>query len=270
MTGASALYVGRVAHRRLRPREHRLAYRIFSVLIDLDELPGLVGRLRLFSHNRFNLFGLHDRDYLAGTGEPLRAQVERHLADAGIDLDGGAIRLLTMPRILGFGFNPLSIYFCHARGGAIVAILYEVHNTFGERHSYLIPVDDASGPIRQSCDKRFHVSPFVAMEMRYDFTILPPGSQLAIGITGSDRDGPVIVATQKAQRRSLTDGALARLFITHPLLTLKVVGGILWEAAKIWTKGIALHRRPPPPREPVSRICPPVQPDNREREAGCI
>jgi len=140
----STLYVGSVMHRRLRPRRHRLRYRVFWMLLDLDEIERLPRVLRLFSHNRFNAVSFHDADHGDGSATPLRAQVERHLAAAGIALGGGAIRLLCMPRILGYGFNPLSVYFCYQRSGLLAAILYEVHNTFGERHSYLIPT---GGPV---------------------------------------------------------------------------------------------------------------------------
>jgi DUF1365 family protein len=252
MTEASALYVGHVMHRRARPRAHRLRYRIFSLLLNLDEIDVLATRLRLFSHNRFNLFAFHDRDFARGTTEPLRAQVEHHLAAAGIDTGGGPIRLLAMPRILGFAFNPLSVYFCHDRDEELRAILYEVHNTFGERHSYLLPVDAGETAIRQGCAKAFHVSPFMAMEMRYAFRVTPPGDQVSIAITGSDAEGLIITAVHSAERRALTDGALARVFVTHPLLMLKVVGGILWEAAKLWAKGVPVHARPAPPSSPVT------------------
>ena len=252
MTDASALYVGHVMHRRVRPRAHRLRYRIFSLLLDLDEIDALAARLRLFSRNRFNLFAFHDRDFADGTAEPLRAHVERHLAAAGIDTDGGPIRLLAMPRILGFAFNPLSVYFCHGRDGALQAILYEVHNTFGERHSYLLPVDAGEAAIRQGCAKAFHVSPFMVMEMRYAFRVTPPGDHVSIAITGSDAEGPIITAIHSAERRPMTDAVLARVFVTHPLLTFKVVGGILWEAAKLWAKGVPLHARPASPSIPVT------------------
>lgn len=263
MTGASALYVGHVMHRRARPRVHRLRYRIFSLLLDLDEVDALNERLRLFLRNRLNLFAFHDRDHAAGTAEPLRAQIERHLATAGIDAKGGPIQLLTMPRILGFAFNPLSVYFCHDRGGRLRAILYEVNNTFGERHSYLLPVEGDGEAVRQSCDKGFHVSPFMAMDMRYAFKVTPPGERLTITITGSDAAGPVITAIHSAGRRALTDGALIRAFLTHPLLTLKVVGGILWEAAKLWAKGVPIHSHPAPPPHPIT-----IQ--TAQREVACI
>jgi DUF1365 family protein len=246
----SALYIGHVMHRRLRPRAHRLRYRIFSLLLDLDEIDDL--GLRLFSRGRFNLFAFHDRDYGDGSAMPLRSQVERHLATAGIAADGGAIRLLTMPRILGFAFNPLSVYFCHRRDGGLAATLYEVNNTFGERHSYLLPADAGDGPIRQSCAKAFHVSPFLAMDLDYTFRTAVPAQRLGIAITASDAAGPILSAVHSAGRRALTDAALVRAFITHPLLTIKVVGGILWEALKLWGKRIPVHRHPPPPSLPVT------------------
>ena len=252
MTRASALYVGEVMHRRARPRVHRLRYRLFSLLLDLDEIDGIAARLRLFSRNRFNLFSFHDRDYAGGSPEPLRAQIERYLAAAGLDLGGGPIRVLTMPRILGFAFNPLSVWFCHDPGGALRAILYEVNNTFGERHGYLLPVEPGAAIIRQTCAKAFHVSPFMAMDMRYAFRVIPPADRLAIAITGSDAQGPLIAAVHTAARRPLTDAALLRAFATHPLLPAKVVGGILWEALKLWAKRVPIHRRPAPPSHSIT------------------
>src|SRR5262245_25752722 len=125
-------------HRRIKPKPHKLRYRVFWALLDLDELPALSRRLRLFSFERFNLFGFYTADHGDGSDISLRDQAEKHLADAGIDLDGGAIKLLCMPRILGFVFNPISVYYCYRRDGGLAALIYEVHNTFGQRHSYLI------------------------------------------------------------------------------------------------------------------------------------
>ena len=250
----SALYVGQVAHRRLRPRKHALRYRTFALLLDLDELPDLAARSRLFSHNSFNLFSFYDRDYGSGA-TPLREQIEGHARQVGLDLDGGSIRLLTMPRILGYAFNPISLYFCHARDGGLLAILYEVNNTFGQRHSYFIPVEAAApGPIRQSCAKQFYVSPFMAMDMVYEFTVSPPGENVSIAIVERDRQGVVLTATQAQDRVALTDAALSRVFFSHPLLTLKVVVGIHLEALVLWVKGMRLQIRPPPPDQPVTHV----------------
>lgn len=252
---ASALYEGTVEHRRSRPRRHALKYRIFMMLLDLEEIPDLSRRLRLLSHRRFNLFGFDERDHADGSGGSLRVWVETHLADAAIDLEGGAIRLLAMPRVLGYCFNPISVYFCHHRDGTLKALLYEVHNTFGERHSYLIPVAPG-GPreISQSCDKSFHVSPFMAMGLRYQFRIRPPDGRFGLTIQVADADGPMMTASFQARRVTLTDAALVRALVRTPLPALTVIGGIYWEALRLWWKGLRVHPHPPPPPEPVSVV----------------
>jgi len=261
---ASALYAGTVVHARLRPTKHRLRYRIFSLLLDLDELPTL--NLRLLSHNRFNLFSFHDRDHGDGSVTPLRTQIESHLRAAGYQVDGGPIRLLSMPRLFGYAFNPLSVYFCHRRDGSLMAVLHEVNNTFGERHCYLLPVEGQGGDvIRQSCPKRFYVSPFMDMAMTYHFRITPPADRVAVAIETSDADGPMLEAVFAGDRQPLTDRTLLRALIAYPLLTLKVVGGIHWEALKLWRKGMRLRPRPEPPMNPVTAIGPAANLGGAER-----
>lgn len=255
MTTNSALYVGRVTHDRLRPRHHRLSYRSYWMLLDLDEVQALDLNLRLFSHNGFNLFSFYDRDYGDCGSQPLRVYVERQLASAGIVFDGGSIRLLTMPRLLGYAFNPLSVYFCHRKDGSLAALLYEVRNTFGERHSYLIPAPETRDRrIGQTCFKRFYVSPFLGMDMRYDFTVTEPEAAVRVVVRASDKSGDVVVASLIGSRRPLTDSNLLRLAFTHPLMTLKVTLGIHWEALLLWLKGVRLQPKPPAPREPVTAV----------------
>lgn len=249
---SSALYTGSVVHRRLRPRRHRLRYSLFYLLLDLDEIDLLSDRLRWFSHNRFNLFSFHDRDHGDGQEAPLRDSIERHLQAAGLD-HRGPIRLLTMPRVLGYAFNPLSIFFCHARDGVLSAIVYEVNNTFGQRHFYVIAVPpDARLPLRQESRKSLYVSPFLGTEMDYTFSVIPPGRDLAISVVGRDTAGPMIVAHLAAVRRELTNGSLTRVFLVYPFLTLKVILGIHWEALLLWLKGLRVQRRPLPPEQPVT------------------
>ncbi|HUZ72877.1 MAG TPA: DUF1365 family protein [Stellaceae bacterium] len=251
----SALYFGTVVHRRLRPRRHALGYRVFAFLVDLDELPVLARRLRFFSHNRFNLFSIYDRDHGNRDSGALRPFVEAALARAGIALEGGAIRLLTFPRMLGYVFNPLSIYFCHHRDGSLRAMIYEVRNTFGEMHGYLIPVRAmADGLVRQSCAKEFYVSPFLTMACRYEFRLAVPGERLAVTIRETDGDGPILLASLEGRRAALDDRALVGAFLRYPLMTLKVIAGIHWEALKLWGKGVGLVARPPPPRDALT-IC---------------
>jgi DUF1365 family protein len=248
VTFQSAIYVGSVMHRRVQPRRHRFRYRAFWCLFELDELSKLQSGLRLFSHNRRNLFSLWDRDHGDGSGTPLRAQAERLLAEAGIEA-GGPIRLLCMPRTMGYCFNPLSIYYCHAADGRLAALIYQVHNTFGERHSYVIPARNERAETRQNCSKRFYVSPFLEMDMRYDFRINAPDERIVVGICASAAGAPVLNAVLTGERRALTDRALLRLAATMPAITLKVIAAIHWEALKLWIKGLRLQPRPvAPPR----------------------
>ncbi len=251
----STLYVGAVMHRRLRPRAHRLRFRVFWTLLDLDEIDSLPRRLRLFSRNRFNAFSFHDADHGDGSRTPLRVQVERHLDAAGIEIAGGRIALFCMPRIFGYGFNPLSVYFCHRRDGALAAILYEVHNTFGERHSYLFPAGGSDGDvIEQECQKAFYVSPFMDMDLTYRFRVAVPDERIALNIRTGDRDGLMLVAALSGKRRPLTDGTLLRVLASHPLVTLKVIGGIHWHALRMVLKGFGLRQRPRPPAVPVTVV----------------
>jgi DUF1365 family protein len=240
-------------HRRLRPRRHEFAYRGFWFVFDIDEIDALARRLPLFSRNRFNLFSFYDRDYGDRSGVALREQIERHMTAAGMAPDGGAILLLTLPRMLGYVFNPLSVYFLHAAGGGLRAILWEVSNTFGARHAYLIPVaDPGASAIRQACAKRLHVSPFLDMDMTYEFRVTLPAARTLVSIIGSDAGGAMLVAAMNGERRELTDGALLRAFARVPFMTLKVMAAIHWEALWIWGKGVAFRPSPPPPETAVT------------------
>jgi hypothetical protein len=241
-------------HRRVRPRVHRLRYRLFWMLLDLDEIESLPRRLRLFSHNRFNAVSFFDKDHGDGSGRPLRAQIEEHLKLIDVE-SGGPIRLFCMPRVFGYGFNPLSAYFCYRNDGTLAAILYEVHNTFGQRHSYLIRVDSPAGPtIDQRCNKLFYVSPFMDMDMNYTFRVSLPNERIALAIRAADKDGLLLSAALTGNRKPLTDGQLLRLLVTYPFVTLKVVGAIHWHALRLLLKGVRLRPRPSPPAVPVTAV----------------
>lgn len=247
----SALYVGRVGHTRLRPFHHSFEYRMYTLMVDLDELPRISRKLRLFSHNRLNLFGLADRDHGARDGTGLRTWIDRQLEDAGIDLAGGSVHLLSFPRVLGYTFDPLTIWYCYHTDGTLRAVLHEVKNTFGEQHGYLVPV---SGNLAHEFDKEFFVSPFMDMETSYAFAMNRPGDRLGIGITQSDESGELFRASMRGSRIELTDRNLVRVFLTHPLLTLKVIGAIHWQGFRLWRKGARYRRRPAPPPQPVSVV----------------
>lgn len=254
MTGApdiaSRIYVGRVMHARLRPFHHRFAYRVFTMLLDLDELPDLDRRMRLLAHNRAGLFSFHDSDHGPRDGSPLRPWIEARLADAGIDLDGGPVRLLCFPRVLGYVFNPLTVWFCHGRDGALRAVLYEVSNTRGERHGYVVSIAGTAGAgsvgaQTHSAEKAFYVSPFIGMDATYRFRLRGPGERLNMLIRQDVAEGPQLVASLSAHERPLNDRTLARLCFSHPVLTQKVTGAIHWEALRLWLKGAKIHPHTP-------------------------
>ena len=246
---ASALYRGGVTHTRRRPKVHRLDYRVFWLLLDLDEIDDLDRRLRRFSRNRFNMLSFHDRDHGDGS-TPLRTRITELLARAQVDIGDGAIRLLTMPRVLGFVFNPISTYYCFGPDQRLVAMVYEVTSTFGIRHSYVLPVapeDGARGLIRQGARKALYVSPFMDMAMDYQFRGHAPGEMVDLTVIGSDAEGVLITAGLSGDREPLTDRALMSAALSIPLMTLKVVVAIHWEALKLFLKGVKLTRQPRPP-----------------------
>lgn len=240
MTFASALYFGSVMHRRVKPREHTLRYSVFSMLVDLDELPALSNRLRLFGHNRAAVFGFYDRDHGDGVAGGLRHWVESRLAAADCSLDGGSIKLLCYPRIFGYAFNPLSVYYCFDRDGRLAVLLYEVCNTFGERHTYVIPAAAGEDEVlRHQCAKEMYVSPFIPMACHYKFAMTMPDQTLSVTIDEHDEEGRLLVASFKARRKPISDAMLAQALVRFPLMTLKVTAAIHWQALKLWLKGIA-------------------------------
>jgi DUF1365 family protein len=270
----SGLYNGLVAHQRLRPRRHRLAYRVFMLALDLDELDDLSRRLKLFAHNGWNLVSLHDRDFAGKIRSALRPQIEAKLAQAGFDLDGGRITLLCMPRLLGKGFNPLSVYFCHDHDGRLAATVHAVRNTFGERHDYVLAAEaSADGRVRQACGKAFHVSPFMPMDLDYQFDLLPPTDRTAVGVTVHDEAGLLLAASFAGERRPLTDGELLKAAFSHPWQLAGVLVAIHWEAVKIALKGFRLFSGPrvlrePSPRSP--REAPSAGPDRMPAPARAV
>ncbi|MEM8936021.1 MAG: DUF1365 domain-containing protein [Pseudomonadota bacterium] len=251
------LYEGVVKHHRLRPKPHKLAYRVFNFFIDIDRLDEVSAQSRFFSRNRFNLFSLYDRDYGHGAPEDIAAFTRAALAEANLPSDG-KILLLTYPRILGYGFNPISVFYCYDRQEKLRALIYEVRNTFGERHSYLIEVDPAEQragqEIRQRAKKVFHVSPFMEMDMCYDFTIMPPSDEARIVIRAGDAQGPMINAHFRGKRAAFSDKKLIAVLFSYPLMTLKVIVGIHYEAVKMLFKGYRLRAGAPAPTNPFTVI----------------
>jgi DUF1365 family protein len=237
---AAALYFGDVMHARLKPVGHRFNYRVMSLLIDLDRLDAADRQSQLFGVNRAALYSFNEIDHGERDGSPLRLYAQRCATAHGIDLSGGRVLLLCYPRLLGFTFNPLSAYFCSRADGELVLMIYEVRNTFGDIHAYVLPVEQgerSDAGIRQAQEKRFYVSPFIEMAMRYHFRVSPPRDRVKLRILETDREGPLLAASFSGRRRALTTAALLRSLFTLPLVTFKIVAAIHWEALRLWLKG---------------------------------
>lgn len=224
-------------HMRLTPFKHQFRYRVFTSLLDVDRLEETCGALRLLRLDRFGLLSFHRKDHGARDGSDLRPWVEEQLALHGCPTPA-RIWLLSFPRILGYAFNPLSIYYCEDADGRLESVIYEVKNTFGDQHPYVLACPaDSDGSCRHEESKDFYVSPFLGMDQTYTFTIRPPGERLSINIRQRDDTGPWLIATQTGQRRPLTDAQILYSWIRHPLMTFKVFAAIHWQALKLAIKG---------------------------------
>ncbi len=255
----TGLYIGEVVHQRFAPKAHRLSYHIFQVLLDLDHLDDI--KARLFSRNRFNLFGFYDRDHGpdkdASREAPLRERMTDLLRSHGLYSPGDRLFLMAMPRVLGFVFNPISLYFAQGSNGAVKAVIYEVNNTFGDRHSYVLPVLGDGRRIQQNSEKKLHVSPFMDMNMAYEFDLVAPENTFALKIQLRQQQDDrslkhMLFAGFTARYEALRDAALLRLFVVMPLMTLGVVIGIHWEALLLYAKGLRLKPKPTTDRSSVS------------------
>jgi hypothetical protein len=248
------IYRGQVMHRRLMDTPYRFEYAVFSVMLDIDRLTETAKESTLFSYNRPNLFAFYDRDHGPGDGAPLRPWVEAHLARCGIRLDGGQIRLFCFPRMLGYAFNPLSVWYCHHRDGSLRAVLCEVSNTFGERHGYLLHEQGQplQWPVRGTRTKCFHVSPFLPMRLRYHFRLTEPCEDISIAIRCLDGERLSMAAVQIGSAEPFTDLNLLRNLLRMPLMTFKVMFMIHWQALKLFLRRTPFHTKPAAPTEEVT------------------
>jgi hypothetical protein len=243
---AASLYFGEVMHARLKPVGHRFTYRVMSLLIDLDRLAAADRQTPLFGVNRTALYSFNEADHGNRDGSPLLAYAQARAMEHGIDLTGGRVLLLCYPRLLGYTFNPLSVYFCHRADGGLALVIYEVRNTLGDIHAYALPVkpgEMSDAGIRQEQDKLFYVSPFVEMAMRYHFRVSPPGESVKLRILETDSKGPLLAATFNGHRRALNTLALLCSFFALPIVTVKIIAAIHWEALRLWLKGVRLVPR---------------------------
>ena len=237
----SCIYNGEVTHTRFKPVRHFLKYKTFSLLIDLDEINLLDKSIGIFSHNKFNIFSFYDKDHGDRDGGNLKDWVISNLKKFQINEKITNIKVLCYPRILGYVFNPLSIFYCYEKD-KLVAIFYEVKNTFNEQHTYIFKIKN-NEEIIQKCRKKFYVSPFMDMETFYNFKLLNPNDKLSVFIKQTDADGTILTATQTGDKKEFSYKQLAINFLKYPLMTIKIISSIHYEALLLWKKGAIYRKR---------------------------
>ena len=235
----SKIYTGKVIHKRFKPKEHYFKYNVFSLLIDLNELEEINKYIKFFSYNKFNIISFFDKDHGDRDGSSIKSWVKKNLKSIGIMTEDISIRLLCYPRIFGYVFNPLSTYFIYNKHSELISIFYEVKNTFGEQHTYIFKARDEK-TVQNKCKKKFYVSPFIEMDCEYHFKTLNPREQLSVVINQNDKDGKLLFASQDGISKDFNNKNLILSYITHPLMTFKIIGAIHYEAFKLWTKRIKL------------------------------
>ena len=239
----SSIYNGSVIHKRFKPKKHFFKYKVFSLFLDLSELKELHNNLNFFSLNKFNLISFYEKDHGERDGSSLLDWVKNNLRSNSISTDNIKVKLLCYPRILGYVFNPLSIFFVYDNDENLISILYEVKNTFGEQHTYVFKIEGENKLIQNNCSKKFHVSPFIEMNCNYFFRILNPGDKLSVIIDQYDQEGKILFASQDGVRSDLTNKNLMNSYLKHPLMTFKIISAIHFEAFKLWIKGIKFVKK---------------------------
>ena len=242
MIKSSFIYNGKVIHKRFKPKEHFFNYKVFSLLIDLSELNQLEKEIKLFSYNKFNILSFYDIDHGPRDGTSLISWVKENLYKNNIKTDQITIKLLCYPRIWGYVFNPLSVFFIYDKNSNLISILYEVKNTFGEQHTYIFETKDQT-LIKNKCNKKFYVSPFIDMECEYKFSVTKPGDSISVIINQYDKEGKILFASQDGKSKDLTTKNLILNYLKHPLMTFKVIVAIHYEAFKLWFKKVKLVKK---------------------------
>ena len=239
----SSIYNGKVIHKRFKPKEHFFKYSVFSLLIDLSELSQLDKEIKFFSFNKFNLISFYEKDHGSRDGSSLVAWVKKNLEANNIHFKDVKIKLLCYPRIFGYVFNPLSVFFIYNSNEKLISILYEVKNTFGEQHTYIFKVDDDLKLFQHNCSKKFHVSPFIEMDCNYFFRILKPEDKMSVIIDQYQTNEKILYASQDGKRVDFNSKELLKSYLKHPLMTFKIISAIHFEAFKLWTKGIKFIKK---------------------------
>ena len=239
----SWIYNGKVIHKRFKPKIHFFKYKVFSLLLDLDEIDTIDNKINLFSYNKFNLISFYDRDHGDRDGSSIKDWVIENLKLNNIQHKDMKIKILCYPRILGYVFNPLSIFFVYDNNSSLISILYEVKNTFGEQHTYIFRIDSNSDLIQNNCNKKFYVSPFMDLNSKYYFKISNPMEKLSVVIDQRDNEGKLLFASQDGIRTTFTTKNLILAYLKNPLMTIKIISAIHYEAFRLWLKGIKLIKK---------------------------
>tara|TARA_B100000579_G_scaffold413757_1_gene406718 strand:- start:1016 stop:1771 length:756 start_codon:yes stop_codon:yes gene_type:complete len=235
----SCIYNGEVSHTRFKPVKHFLKYKTFSLFIDLDEINKLDKSIPIFSINNFNVFSFYNKDHGERDGKPLKNWVIKNLKKFKVKININKIKLLCYPRIFGYVFNPLSIFYCY-ENDLLKAVFYEVKNTFNEQHTYIFKTKKNESVI-QKCKKKFYVSPFMDMDTYYNFKLLNPNEKLFVSIKQTDKKGSILNAVQTGKRKEFNLKQLIFNFFRYPLMTIKIIVAIHYEALLLWKKG-AIYR----------------------------
>ena len=243
MINNSCIYVGSVIHKRFKPKKHFFKYSVFSLFLDLDEINELDQQIPFFSYNKFNILSFFDKDHGYRDGSSIKNWLIHILQKKNISTINIKIKILCYPRIFGYVFNPLSIFFIYDADSNPIAILYEVKNTFGEQHTYVFKIDIKNKQILNNCKKKFYVSPFMDLESKYFFKVLIPNERLSVIIDQRDKEGKLLFASQDGERVKLSSKNLLKSYLKHPLMTLKIISAIHYEALKLWIKGIKLVKK---------------------------
>ncbi len=238
----SIIYNGNVIHKRFKPKKHYFKYKVFSLLIDLNELDEIQKNIKIFSYNKFNVISFFDVDHGPRDGTCLSNWVKENIKKIDIFDEDINIKLLCYPRILGYVFNPLSVFFVYNKNSQLIAILYEVKNTFGEQHTYIFKTQDSKNIIN-NCHKKFYVSPFIEMDCYYNFRVLKPGENISVIIDQNDETGKLLYASQDGIACELNNKNMLFSYFLHPMMTFKVIAAIHFEAFKLWLKGIKLVKK---------------------------
>ena len=239
----SFIYTGNVVHKRFKPKIHFFKYKVFSLLIDLSEIHLLDKDLKIFSYNKFNIISFYDKDHGPRDGSSVKNWVIDNLKKNNIDTNDIQIKLLCYPRIFGYVFNPLSVFYVYDKNLNLISILYEVKNTFGEQHTYVFKSDINNNLVQHMCKKKFHVSPFIEMDCVYFFRLLKPGNKISVIIDQNDKEGKILYASQDGVKSEITNANLTKSYLKHPLMTFKIILAIQFEAFKLWSKGLKFIKK---------------------------